>query len=69
MYLVHYIFPMTLPLLLHNLTMIPTMGKFGIVAISTVIFSYLINRFVMKPFPKLMTIGVIAVSVLLSIIY
>ncbi len=69
MYLVHYIFPMTLPLLLHNLTMIPTMVKFGIVAISTVFFSYLISRFVMKPFPKLTIIGVVAVSVVLSIIY
>ena len=69
MYLAHYIFPMTLPLLLHNATMIPTMLKFGIVAISTVIFSYLISRFVMKPFPKLTIPGVIAVSVMLSIIY
>jgi glucans biosynthesis protein C len=53
MYLAHYIFPMTLPLLLSNLIMVPIIVKFGIVAISTVVFSYLISRFVMKPFSKL----------------
>jgi hypothetical protein len=68
MYLVHYIFPMTLPLLLSNLTTIPTIVKFGIVAVSTVLFSYLISRFVMKPFPKLTIIGVFVLWAILAVV-
>jgi glucan biosynthesis protein C len=66
MYLVHYIFPMTLPLLLSNLTAIPITVKFGIVSVSTVIFSYLISRFVLKPFPKLTATGVVVLPVILA---
>lgn len=67
MYLVHYIFPMTLPLLLSNLSTVPTIAKFGIVAIITVLLSYLISRFVIRPFPKLTIVGIIVLSMILAV--
>jgi glucans biosynthesis protein C len=68
MYLVHYIFPMTLPLLLSNLTTAPVIIKFGITAIFTILFSYLISRFVIKPFPKLTIVSIIVLSVILALV-
>jgi len=48
MYLVHYIVPFILPLLLNSLN-IPVLMKFGIVSIVTIFFSYVVSRFVLKP--------------------
>ncbi len=47
MYLVHYIFPMTLPLVLSKVG-IPVLMKFSIVAILTILFSFLISKFILK---------------------
>ena len=52
MYLAHYIVPFTLPLLLSTFA-IPAFAKFGIVAIITVIFSYAVSAFILKPLSKL----------------
>lgn len=49
MYLVHYVAPMSLPLWLSRWTAVPTMAKFAIVSVATVLFSYLTSRFLMKP--------------------
>jgi glucans biosynthesis protein C len=51
MYLVHYIVPFTLPLLLSCLNM-PVIFKFSIVSIATILFSYTVSRFVVKPLSK-----------------
>ncbi|MFC1863623.1 acyltransferase family protein [Thermodesulfobacteriota bacterium] len=52
MYLLHYIFPMTLPLLLSAWTGGPVLLKFGIVAAVTILASYGISRYIMKPLSR-----------------
>jgi hypothetical protein len=52
MYLVHYIVPFTLPLLLSNIS-IPVFIKFIIVSVSTLVFSYAFSAFIMKPLSNL----------------
>ena len=52
MYLVHYVVPMSLPLWLSHWTAFPTMAKFALVSVATVLFSYLVSRFLMKPLAK-----------------
>jgi glucans biosynthesis protein C len=49
MYMVHYIFPFTLPLILKYLE-VSSILKFGILSVGTILFSYLISRYVMKSF-------------------
>jgi len=66
MYLVHYIFPMTLPLLLSSWAGGPAPVKFVIVSISTIILSYGVSRYLVKPFPRAPIIGLIALSLLLA---
>ena len=48
MYLIHYIFPFTLPLLLRYWK-VPTVIKFALLSAVTVIFSYLLSKYVLKP--------------------
>ena len=67
MYLVHYVFVMTLPLLLSNWSDGPVLVKFGIVALLTVLLSYGISRYIVKPYPRLMTIGLAGLSTLLAV--
>jgi surface polysaccharide O-acyltransferase-like enzyme len=47
MYLVHYVFPYSIPLLISNFD-IPVTMKFSIVSFSTIVFSYIISRYIMK---------------------
>ncbi len=47
MYLVHYIFPITLPLMLSGLD-VTAFAKFIIVAVFTVVFSYLVSKVVLR---------------------
>jgi hypothetical protein len=68
MYLVHYVFVMTLPLLLSAWLGSPTMVKFGIVALSTVLLSYGMSKYVIKNFPRLVVIGLVGLNVLLAVI-
>ena len=68
MYLVHYVFVMTLPLLLSNWSDGPVLAKFGIVALLTVLLSYGISRYIVKPYPRLVTIGLAGLSILLAVL-
>ena len=68
MYLVHYVFPMTLPLLLRAWVGVPVLVKFGVVALATVVLSYGISRFVIKPFSRFVVIGLVGLTVLLAVI-
>jgi len=68
MYLVHYVFVMTLPLLLSAWLGSPILVKFGIVALSTVLLSYGISKYVIKHFPRLVVIGLVGLNVLLAVI-
>jgi hypothetical protein len=66
MYLVHYIFPMTVPLSLSTWTQGPVFVKFGIVTVATLLLSYGISRFVVKPFPRFTVILLVCLSLLLA---
>ena len=67
MYLVHYLFVMTLPLLLSAWTGGPALVKFGTVALSTVLLSYMLSRYVTRPFPRLVVIGLVGLNALLAL--
>jgi hypothetical protein len=67
MYLVHYVFVMTLPLLLSAWVAGPLLVKFGIVALSTVLLSYGISKYVIKQFPRFVVIGLVGLNALLAV--
>jgi glucan biosynthesis protein C len=66
LYLVHYSFVLTLPPLLGLWTGGPTLLKFGLVALLTLLLSYGASRYVLKPHPRLAAVGLIGASVLLA---
>ena len=68
MYLVHYVFVMLLPLLLSAWVGGPALVKFGIVALATVLLSYGISKYIIKPFPRLVVIGLVGLNVLLAVV-
>jgi len=68
MYLVHYVFVMTLPLLLSTWEGVPVLVKFGIVALSTVLLSYGISKYVIKQYPRFVVIGLVGLNILLAVI-
>lgn len=63
MYLIHYIFPFTLPLLI-RLWDGPTIIKFGILSLFTILMSYTFSRYVLKLFPKYVVTGLVGFSIL-----
>jgi glucan biosynthesis protein C len=67
MYLVHYVFVMTLPLLLNVWIGGPALVKFGVVALSTVLLSYGLSRYVTRPFPRLVAIGLVGLNAFLAL--
>jgi glucan biosynthesis protein C len=68
LYLVHYVFVMTLPPLLGRWTGGPTLVKFGLVALLTLLLSYGVSRYVLKPRPRLVAIGLAGLSLLLALL-
>jgi glucan biosynthesis protein C len=68
LYLVHYVFVMTLPPLLGRWTGGPTLLKFGLVALLTFLLSYGASRYLLKPHPRLVAIGLVGVSILLAVL-
>ena len=67
MYLVHYGFVMTLPLLLSSWSG-PALAKFGIVVLATILSSFGISKYVVKPYPRLVVIGLVGLNVLLAVV-
>lgn len=67
MYLVHYIFPMTLPLLLSAWQDGPVFVKFLIVALATLVLSYAVSRYIVKPYPRAVVMGLAVLSVILAV--
>jgi hypothetical protein len=59
---------MTLPLLLSTWAGGPALVKFGIVALTTILLSYMISKFIVKPFPRYVVIGLIGLNILLAMI-
>ena len=68
MYLVHYVFAMTLPLLLSAWAGGPALVKFGIVALATVLLSYGISKYVVKRYPRFVVIGLVGLNILLAVV-
>jgi len=68
MYLVHYVFPMMLPLLLSAWVGGPILVKFGTVALLTILLSYGFSKYVVRRFPRLVVIGLIGLNVLLVMV-
>jgi len=68
MYLVHYVFVMTLPLLLSAWGGGPVLVKFGIVALATVLLSYGISKYVIQQVPRFVVIGLVGLNVLLAVV-
>lgn len=65
-YLLHMLFVIVVQLLLLKWYGISIFIKFGIAALSTIILSYLISQYAIRPFPKLSVAGMIALFVLLT---
>jgi len=68
MYLVHYIFPMTVPLLLRTWIGGPVFIKFGIVTLVTIVLSYGVSRYIINPFPRAPIFGLIGLSIILAVV-
>ncbi len=68
MYLVHYGFVMTMPLILSTWVGGPVLVKFGIVALSTIVLSYAFSRYLIQPFSRLVVVGLTGLNVLLVLI-
>jgi len=68
MYLVHYIFVMTLPLVLSGWTGVPVLLKFGLVAVSTCTLSYLVSRYVLHRYPRLVVLALLGLNLFLVIL-
>jgi len=66
-YLAHYVFVMTLPLLLSGWVGGNVLVKFGLVSIATIILSYLVSRNVIKPHPRVLIAGLISLNLLLVV--
>jgi len=60
MYLAHYIFVVAFQLMLFTLPGIPGLLKFGIVSALSILCTYLVCQFLIKPFPR-MSVGVVII--------
>ncbi len=60
MYLAHYIFIVGFQLMLFTLPGIPGLLKFGIVSALSILCTYLVCQFLIKPFPR-MSVGVVII--------
>jgi len=66
-YLVHYVFVMTLPLLLGTWGG-PVLVKFGIVALATILLSLGASKTIVKPYPRFVVMGLVGLNLLLTVI-
>jgi hypothetical protein len=67
MYLAHYVFVMTLPLLISGWVGGNVLVKFGLVSITTIILSYLVSRYMIKPHPRALVVGLISLNIFLVV--
>jgi hypothetical protein len=68
MYLVHYVFVMTLPLLLSAWVGGPVLVKFVIVALPTILLSFGVSKYLIKPYSRFVAIGLVGLNVLLALV-
>ena len=64
-YLLHMIFVVVIQLFLLEWVSISIFIKFGLVTLSSILFSYLISQYAIKPFPKISVAGMIFLFVIL----
>jgi len=65
-YLLHMLFVIVVQLVLLKWFGISIFFKFGIVALFSILLSYLVSQYAVRPFPKLSVAGIIALFVLLA---
>jgi peptidoglycan/LPS O-acetylase OafA/YrhL len=66
-YLVHYVFVMTLPLLLSAWGPGPALIKFAVVALATLLGSLSISKYLIKPYPRLVGLGLVGLNIVLAV--
>ena len=66
LYIAHYPIVIVFQLLLFFIPGIPGLIKFGVVSVLSIIFTYLVSQFLIKPFPKL---TIILLSIMLVIMF
>jgi len=64
-YLLHMVFVVVIQLFLLEWVSISIFIKFGLVALSSILFSYLISQYAIRPFPKISVAGMIFLFVIL----
>lgn len=67
MYLVHYVFVLTLPLLLSAWFNGTVLVKFGIVSLTTIVLSYALSRWVLQRYSRFAVVGLIGLNILLAV--
>lgn len=67
MYLAHYVFVLTLPLLLSNWIGGNVLVKFVLVSAASILLSYVSSRYLIKPYPRIVLIGLISLNVFLAV--
>jgi glucan biosynthesis protein C len=68
MYLTHYVFVMTLPLLLGAWTGGPALVKFAMVALATILLSYALSKYVIQRFPRWTVLGLVGLNIVLALL-
>ena len=58
---------MTLPLLLSTWGG-PALVKFGIVALATILLSFGVSKYIVKPYPRFVVMGLVGLNVLLAVV-
>ena len=69
MYLAHYVLVMTLPLLLDAWVGGPALAKFTIVAVSTIVLSYILSKYVIQRFPRWVMLGLVSLNLVLALLF
>jgi hypothetical protein len=68
MYLAHYIFVFVFQLTLLTFPGIPGLLKFGIVSALSILCSYIVCQFLIKPFPRIAIAGVIGLFIIMALV-
>ena len=67
MYLAHYVFVMTLPLLLSSWIGGNVLIKFSLVCVASIVLSYAVSRYVIEPYPRTVVAGLVGLNIFLAI--
>lgn len=70
MYLAHYLFVIVFQLVLFTVQGMPGLLKFGIVSVLSIMCTYIVCQFMLKPFPRISVVLVISlITVMILVIH